>query len=764
MGGMRRSFGLFLAVLLMLSWHASEAAAALPPLSVPPEALFGTVYCTPQDECVYGAAPSEAYAPAAQVAVNNNGEPVNGWDVLVVRAVTTNPVLLLGTQYYAMGYAEGFVTSQRIYQTYLNQQIAGQRANFSSYVSNWVNDHVAYMRNNTQRPADEYWAEVALVLRQLDGLTAGFNAAASVYNIHLDFMDIFLISFLFEIGDVVLAMQRLHGSSSEMSDFQKRFYKGFTSHCSALIKPVPGDFLVTHTTWGSLESMLRQYKVYQIGEYSIAFSSYPGTLHSGDDIYVTSTGFAVLETTNENYNNETAPYVVPSSVSEFIRVMVSNRMAVNGSNWGATFCRENSGTYNNQWMIVDLNVIQGEASASGKPLDFAVPGSLQVIEQMPYMCLNADQSAFSLNQTYWSSFNRPFYPDMFQWAGTAAMLQQHGDYFSYYQNYRRLIFERNQSMVTDVETMQNMIRFNNYLNDPLSVVPYKKENNCSGFPTRNAETSISARADLTPLNSNWCDLTFDIGAQDLAGIDGKIISLRSVFEKGIGMWLVNGPTNGGLSDLPVFSWNTSLYDTLVPHHGMPDTFNFPWVDGTSQLLASISEVFPPYATTNHTLEVVYDVPAAEFEATVFSALVLSLIQSQVAPSDNMSLPPPKYAALRGAGRLLGGSNDAAVVIEGTSALSAAACNVKFHFVGSSAVRNTIIFSHTLTEEFAAYGLAPVETPAGGSVPAEKSHTVAIAVGCSVGAVVLAATISVILRRSQSTSDDSPMKDVSYTKL
>jgi len=255
---------ILVSALLMVICHCVKLPVKVP---MPDDNLFGTVYCTPAAQCVYGAPPGAAYLPAAQVAVNNDGEPVNGWDVVVVRAVMGNPTMRLSTQYYAMGYAEGFVTNQRIYQTYLNQQIKGQRANFSSYVSDWINNHVAYMRNESQQPQqDAYWAEVGLTLRQIDGLTDGFNDASAIYNVHLEFMDIFLISFLFEIGDVVQAMHRLHGNGSQMTESQKLFYKGFTSHCSALIKPVPaagtangvrGDLLVTHSTWGTLESMLR---------------------------------------------------------------------------------------------------------------------------------------------------------------------------------------------------------------------------------------------------------------------------------------------------------------------------------------------------------------------------------------------------------------------------------------------------------------------------------------------------------------------------
>ena len=745
----------------------TAALLSPPPLS---ENLFGTVFCTQDMQCSYGSAPSAAFVPAASIAVNNNGEPVTGWDVVVVRA---NASVSQPLAYFAMGYAEGYATSQRIYQTFVNQQIAEQRANMSAYVTAWITDHVAYMRATTQANSatDAYWAEVGLILQQVDGLADGFNDASAIYNIRLDWLDLFLISFNFEIGDVVLAMERLHGDSSKMSKLQRDKYRTFSSHCSALIKPVAGgDVLVTHTTWSSLESMLRQHKIYQVGDYTIAFSSYAGTLHSGDDFYVTSTGFAVLETTNENYNNATAPFVVADSVSEFIRVMVSNKVAMNGSDWGSTFCRNNSGTYNNQWMILNLKLIEQTASATGEAPGFAVNGSLQVVEQMPGLCISEDQTTFARRQLYWSSFNRPFYDQMYHWAGTYDAWQRDGNYFSYDENYRRLIFARNESLVTDLESIQALIRYNDYLHDPLSIVPYK--GNCSGCVQRNAELSISARADLTPPNESWGSLFFDIGEQDLAGIDGKVVSLRSLLEGDMNTWIVNGPTSGGLSNIPVFRWNESLYES-APHFGIPQTVNFPWVSVNRDVLPTITQAFAPYATSNVTQQVVYDVPLGRFEPAVFGALVTSLIAQQVAPGNltqaTRRAQPPKYCRGECSGALFYSSRDSSssVVVDRAVAASPQSTVVTFWFEGANAVQYTNIFSHTLVEDLSQYGMSPAASPA----PAKdqdsgRNNTTVIAVGCCVGAVVLLSIVFAVLRsrRNDRSSEDAAMNDVAYAKL
>jgi hypothetical protein len=47
--------------------------------------------------------------------------------------------------------------------------------------------------------------------------------------------------------------------------------------------------------------------------------------------------------------------VVPQSVLEGIRSTVANRLALTGAEWVEIFKNYNSGTYNNQWMVVDYN-------------------------------------------------------------------------------------------------------------------------------------------------------------------------------------------------------------------------------------------------------------------------------------------------------------------------------------------------------------------------------------------------------------------------
>ena len=78
-------------------------------------------------------------------------------------------------------------------------------------------------------------------------------------------------------------------------------------------------------------------------------------------------------------------YVQYNSLLSWIRVIVANRMADDGAAWSEIFARFNSGTYNNQWIVVDYNKF-----TPGQPL---ADGVLWIVEQIPGMVEGADMTA-----------------------------------------------------------------------------------------------------------------------------------------------------------------------------------------------------------------------------------------------------------------------------------------------------------------------------------------------------------------------------------
>ena len=106
-----------------------------------------------------------------------------------------------------------------------------------------------------------------------------------------------------------------------------------------------------------------------------------------------------METTHGNYNDMLWKHVTPHSVVEGIRTMVANRLATTGLEWCQYFKQNNSGTYNNEWMIVDYNLFE-----PGKEL---VANTLWVLEQLPGEVHSEDVTDVLKSQGYWASYNIP---------------------------------------------------------------------------------------------------------------------------------------------------------------------------------------------------------------------------------------------------------------------------------------------------------------------------------------------------------------------
>ena len=79
--------------------------------------------------------------------------------------------------------------------------------------------------------------------------------------------------------------------------------------------------------------------------------------------------------------------------------MVANRLATTGQEWCQYFAQNNSGTYNNEWMIVDYKLFE-----PGKEL---VDNTLWVLEQLPGEIHSEDMTDVLKSQGYWASYNIP---------------------------------------------------------------------------------------------------------------------------------------------------------------------------------------------------------------------------------------------------------------------------------------------------------------------------------------------------------------------
>ncbi|KAG7668518.1 hypothetical protein KSW81_005282 [Nannochloris sp. 'desiccata'] len=311
--------------------------------------------------------------------------------------------------------------------------------------------------------------------------------------------------------------------------------------CSALVKIAAdlSDIYMGHSTWDSYTAMLRIYKHYafnltelQPAAQRMSFSSYPGEVFSDDDFFILSSKMVILQTTNKIFNDELFEKLTPHSVLSWQRIRAANWLATSGQEWSTLLEMENSGTYNNQYMIVDLTkFIPGEGPH---------PGLLWVAEQIPGLVVSADMTAV-LSLGYWPSFNVPAFSEIYNQSGYPdfiSKLEKYGQkytksthWLSYESSPRASIFRRDQAGVSSLEGIKAIMRSNNWRNDPLS----------EGHPI----CAICGRGDL------------DTSFPEARGCyDTKVTSWRLALE--MSAEAVNGPTTGSSSNSISLSQNSGL--------------------------------------------------------------------------------------------------------------------------------------------------------------------------------------------------------------
>jgi len=287
---------------------------------------------------------------------------------------------------------------------------------------------------------------------------------------------------------------------------------------------------------------------------SITMSSYPGTILSVDDFYLMSSGLAVTETTIGNNNASLYKTLTPTGiVLSWIRVMVASRLATSAQSWADIFKKRNSGTYNNQFMIIDYRKF-----TPGQPLPKA--GLFYVLEQIPTYVEAKDMTQVLIKQGYWPSYNVAYFPKVYNLSGQWDQVQKYGDWFTYDKTPRALIFRRDYTKVKNMASLTKLMRYNDYTHDPLS--------RCNCTPPYSAENAISARNDLNLANGTYPFR--QLGHRSHGGIDMKATNYQ-LFKK-LQFVSISGPT---YDDVPPFTWSQQDFAATTPHFGHPDVFKFP---------------------------------------------------------------------------------------------------------------------------------------------------------------------------------------------
>jgi len=484
-----------------------------------------------------------------------------GWSYL---SIETNPSSSDFIQSRAAGYLEGWLCAERIHQYALTlmPRFYPPAGEPSKAQIRWLNESNVFKESmvRAMHSSDNYWNQIANLYVQLEGMFDGYTRVNKESTKALSWFDLYSLQMEVDIGDITTAIGLFapDASPEERDRAHKRFaqrHDGYHSfhldHCSALVKLLPNnaDLLVGHDTWSGFNTMLRTFKLYNMplrcsaGSKAVHMSSYPGFLFSSDDWYQMSDSLlTVTETTNSNYNRESFRMIQPASVDIWARTMVANRMATDGQSWVEYFRRYNSGTCNNQWIIVDHKLFKsGEKDLK--------PGLLTITEQNMGLMLTADKTQHLQDTTHWSSFNIPYFPENYWLSGQEHCFDKSDAYVcGYEENFRYKLFAELQPKVVDLPSMQNTLLYNDWQHDPL-------QRNSSRF-------AIAAREDLDVSNPSA-----------FGGIDTKITSDSWMKDGKLKVSAYSGPTN---IDQPPFCWRGQWADKKPL--GQPTCFNFPFVD------------------------------------------------------------------------------------------------------------------------------------------------------------------------------------------
>lgn len=466
-----------------------------------------------------------------------------GWSVLEIRAGYGQTPEADEVTFFLAGFLEGYLTAQQMMDHYTNMfpqlihnpEVLGPVQSFMANQDAWTREQV-----KLKKSSDPFWTHVGFIVAQMDGLQAGVADWAKKKGKKP--LSKFDIQFLNAVGDLLDLIPALAPQAArQLRDFK---LPGM-GHCSALIKMLPGfeNLLFAHSSWYTYAATMRIYKHwdFRIAEPhtatgKLSFSSYPGFLVSLDDFYLLGSGLMMTQTTNNVFNSSLFDKITPNSLMAWQRVRLAHSLAHTGEEWAQTFSKYNSGTYNNQYMILDRSKVK-----LGRSID---DGALTVVEQIPGLVEYSDQTQ-ALRRGYWPSYNVPFHKKIYALSGYEKMWERYGEEFSYDLCPRAKIFRRDQADVKDLESLKHIMRSNDYKTDPYS----------EGDPCK----SICCRADLKSQK-----------ASPSGCYDTKVTDF--LMAKDFHAEAVNGPTTqGGL--LP-FTWDNF---SNISHQGLPPYYNFTFV-------------------------------------------------------------------------------------------------------------------------------------------------------------------------------------------
>lgn len=279
-----------------------------------------------------------------------------GWNNLYVYA---NGEKSLMEQHRGAGFLEGYATFKEIYSAYNNLAKSIIKAEtLGSKVQSFIDEQQEYLEHMVAAfPLDLYWQHAGAYLDQVKFMYRGYIERIhreSRLDMYIGWTQFYYLTNVGDLEDLIPAFTENYVGIHEQAEGQK------LGNCNGYVKLKDDQLLIGHSTHNIYAFLLRIFKSYhfptrnpRVGTERITFSSRPGDIISKDDFYVLSSGLKVLETSFANYNKDNYLELKPRTVPSWLRANIANNLARNAEEWVEYFSKEQSGTHNNQWMIID---------------------------------------------------------------------------------------------------------------------------------------------------------------------------------------------------------------------------------------------------------------------------------------------------------------------------------------------------------------------------------------------------------------------------
>ena len=570
--------------------------ASLTLVPAPPAAPGDAPYEPPDDAVAWG-----EYAPAS-VSPSGTG----------TQHVATSGAASDADQMTAAGMVEGYLTAREIADYYQNTWTyftspTGLNASLGSADDpstplGWLATQDAWARaraSSARARRDTRWTVIGLLLAQLDGLVDGYAAAvaeseaaaAEGHAAHpkLPPLSSHQLRFLNANGDLydVIEHCRRYGGG-KVGETQSALPQLLASRptytrlatagrCSAVVAVAPdlSDIFVGHSVWDSFSQATKVFKhvstaLATVGvpltAQRVSYSSFPGELSSDDDLYLTPR-LIIASTSLHIVNPDIYRTLPPTVLLSWQRVRAATLLATNGRDWARLFSADNSGTYNNEFLVLAPSSF---APGTDAPLR---PGLLTVVDQIPGLVTTVDATR-ALDRGFFPSYNLPSNLRVYDKCGlnddvAVAAVAGRLDaplaatrWLSYQAAPRASIFRRDGGGIGSVARLRQVMR---------SVYT-------GGAGGKGGDTTTKPCAPLDPLAHGdalaavcgRADLEADAATREPRGcFDSKATSVRLARE--LVADVVTGPsTAGGL--LPPFK--PADWAHVMPTAGMPEVWDF----------------------------------------------------------------------------------------------------------------------------------------------------------------------------------------------